>query len=187
MITVNVTDQRLRADLGLLALRLMTGTILVFHGSQKLFGLFGGHGIEGTAGWMESLWIPFPTVSTVLAGGTEFFGGLAFLAGLFVRVFSAPVAFALLVGAWTAHSSFDATKGGMEYPLLLGGTQDKKLAGERLPDLSKVASYPTTIFIGRDGKVRRIYSGFSGPATGEDYEALKTTLRAEIEKLLAQE
>ena len=119
MITVHVTDQRLRTDLGLLALRLMTGTILVFHGSQKLFGLFGGHGIEGTAGWMESLWIPFPTVSTVLAGGTEFFGGLAFLAGLFVRVFSAPVAFALLVGAWTAHSSFDATKGGMEYPLLL--------------------------------------------------------------------
>ncbi len=111
--------QATRTDLGLLALRLMAGTILVFHGSQKLFGFFGGHGIEGTAGWMESIGIPFPVASTVLAGGTELLGGLAFLTGLFVRTFSAPVAFALFVGAWPAHSGFDATKGGMQYPLLL--------------------------------------------------------------------
>ncbi|MFT7169759.1 MAG: putative oxidoreductase [Paracoccaceae bacterium] len=111
--------QNLRTDIGLLTLRLMAGTILVFHGSQMIFGLFGGYGIAGTAGWMESIGIPFATVSAVLAGGTQLIGGLAFLTGLFARTLSAPVAFALLVGALTAHSGFDVAKGGMEYPLLL--------------------------------------------------------------------
>ena len=111
--------QATRTDLALLALRLMTGVVLVFHGSQMLFGAFGGHGIEGTAGWMESLGIPFPTVSTILAGGTEFFGGLAFLTGVLSRALSAPVAFAMVVGALSAHSGFDVTQGGMEYPLVL--------------------------------------------------------------------
>ena len=112
-------QNQLRTDLGLLVLRLMTGTVLFFHGSQKLFAWFGGYGIEGTAGWMESIGIPFPTVSTVLAGGTEFLGGIAFITGLFARTFSAPVAFAMFVGAFTAHSGFDVTKGGMEYPLMV--------------------------------------------------------------------
>lgn len=111
--------RNLRTDLGLLALRLMASSILIFHGSQKLFGLFGGHGIEGTAGYMESIGIPFPTLSTVLAGGAELLGGVAFLTGVFARTLSAPVAFAMVVGAFTAHSGFDVTKGGMEYPLLV--------------------------------------------------------------------
>ncbi|MEM8712381.1 MAG: DoxX family protein [Planctomycetota bacterium] len=109
----------LRHDIALLAVRLMTGSVFVFHGAQKLFGAFGGYGIEGTAGWMESLGIPFPTVSTVLAGGTELLGGVALLAGVLVRLVSAPLAFAMLVGAFTAHSGFDVTQGGMEYPLVL--------------------------------------------------------------------
>lgn len=74
----------------------------------------------------------------------------------------------------------------VDYPLLLGGTSDKKSAALRVPDLSEVAAYPTTIFIGRDGKVRRVYSGFSGPATGEAFEVLKTEFREEIEGLLAE-
>jgi thiol-disulfide isomerase/thioredoxin len=79
-----------------------------------------------------------------------------------------------------------ATRYAVEYPLLLGGTSDKKEAGKRVPDLSNVASYPTTIFIGRDGKVSKIYSGFSGPATGAAFDELKSAFRAEIEGLLAQ-
>ena len=88
--------QTLRTDLGLLALRLMAAAILIFHGSQKLFGLFGGYGIEGTAGYMESIGIPFPTLSTILAGGAEFVGGIAFLTGVLARTLSAPVAFAMV-------------------------------------------------------------------------------------------
>lgn len=111
-----------RTDLALLLIRLMTGTVFVFHGAQKLFGLFGGYGIAGTAGWMESIGLPLPTVSAVLAGGTEFVGGLALITGLYLRVASLPLAFAMLVGAFTAHSGFDVTQGGMEYPLVLAVT-----------------------------------------------------------------
>lgn len=106
-------------DLSLLAIRVMTAIVFLFHGSQKLFGAFGGHGIEGTAGWMESIDIPFPTLSATLAGGTEFVGGIALLTGVLMRTMSLPLAFAMLVGAFTAHSGFDVTQGGMEYPLVL--------------------------------------------------------------------
>ena len=106
-------------DLGLLVLRLAAGSAFVFHGAQKLFGAFGGYGIEGTAGWMASLGIPFPTFSATMAGGTELVGGLALLAGLFTRLLSVPLTITMLVAAFTAHTGFDATKGGMEYPLVM--------------------------------------------------------------------
>jgi putative oxidoreductase len=106
-------------DLGLLAMRLMAGTVFAFHGSQKLFGFFGGHGISGTAGWMESIGIPFGTLSAVAAGTTEFVGGLALIAGLGLRWLGLPLAFTMLVAAFSAHTGFDVQKGGMEYPLVL--------------------------------------------------------------------
>lgn len=59
------------------------------------------------------------------------------------------------------------------YPILLAqfGTSDKKKAQEKLPMLNHVLSYPTTIFIDKKGKVRRIHTGFNGPATGDKYVA----------------
>ena len=79
-----------------------------------------------------------------------------------------------------------AKRYGVKYPLVLGGTSGKKGASESLPDLTKVAAYPTTLFIGRDGTVRKIYSGFSGPATGAAYDELKQGHEKLIEKLLAE-
>ncbi len=79
-----------------------------------------------------------------------------------------------------------ARRYGIEYPLLLAGTSDKAAAAETLPDLTAVISYPTSVFIGRDGKVRKIHSGFSGPGTGEHYEALVAELEGVIETLLAE-
>ena len=55
-------------DFGLLLVRLMVGVVGVFHGGQKLFGLFGGSGIEGFAKFLESLNVPLPLVSY---GGTS--------------------------------------------------------------------------------------------------------------------
>ena len=109
----------LTTDLGLLAIRLMAGAAFAFHGAQKLFGLFGGYGLEGTAGFFETLGIPFPTLSVVLAGGAELLGGLALLSGFGQRLIAAPLAFTMLVAGLTAHSGFDVTQGGMEYPLVL--------------------------------------------------------------------
>ncbi len=106
-------------DAGLLLTRLMLATVFVFHGSQKLFGAFGGYGIEGTAVFFEQLGIPFPTASVVLAGGTEFFGGLALALGLGTRLSALGLTATMLVAAFSAHSGFDGQSGGMEYPLTL--------------------------------------------------------------------
>ena len=59
----------------------------------------------------------------------------------------------------------------IEYPILLAqyGSSNKASAQEKLPMLNQVLSYPTTIFIDKTGKVRKIHTGFNGPATGEKY------------------
>jgi len=72
----------------------------------------------------------------------------------------------------------------IEFPLLLAGVSDKAEAAKALPDLSAIKSYPTSVFIGRDGKVHKIHSGFAGPGTGEHYERLVADMEATIEELL---
>ncbi len=79
-----------------------------------------------------------------------------------------------------------AERHGIEFPLLLAGISDKAAAGETLPDLTSVVAFPTTVFIGRDGRVRRIHSGFSGPGTGEHHDELVKELESLIEELLSE-
>ena len=64
---------------------------------------------------------------------------------------------------------------GVDYPMLLAqfGTSNKSKAQEKLPMLNHVLSYPTTIFIDKKGAVRKIHTGFNGPATGQRYEVFK--------------
>ena len=64
-------------DLALFALHFVVGALFFAHGAQKLFGMFGGYGIAGTAQYMESLGLAPGHLMAILAGGTEFFGGLA--------------------------------------------------------------------------------------------------------------
>ncbi|MBI1827059.1 MAG: DoxX family protein [Planctomycetes bacterium] len=107
-------------DAGLLVIRVMIGIVLIYHGSQKLFGLFGGPGIPGFTQFLEKLQVPAPHIGAVLAACTEFFGGLLILTGLILRVVAVPVIFNMLVGFFTAHKGvFDSQKGGGEYPLTL--------------------------------------------------------------------
>lgn len=107
------------SDLGLALIRAMLAAVFVYHGSQKLFGAFGGPGIDGFAGFLATLGVPFPGLGAVLAGAAELGGGLALAAGLLVRWAAVPLVFTMLVGAFTAHTGFDAQAGGMEYPLTL--------------------------------------------------------------------
>ena len=79
-----------------------------------------------------------------------------------------------------------AARYNIEYPLLLAGTSDKQEAAATLPDLTAVVAYPTSIFIGRDGKVKKIHTGFSGPGTGKHHEELVKDLESTIEELLAE-
>jgi peroxiredoxin len=75
---------------------------------------------------------------------------------------------------------------GIEYPLLIAGENDRDQAQKLLPQLSAVLAYPTTIFIDRTGKVRRVHTGFSGPATGEHYDALRRDFDQTVRALLAE-
>lgn len=70
---------------------------------------------------------------------------------------------------------------GIEFPLLLAGTSDLR---KPLADLSEVDIFPTMLFIGRDGLVRKVHTGFLGPSAGVHYERQIAQLEADIEKLL---
>jgi thiol-disulfide isomerase/thioredoxin len=78
------------------------------------------------------------------------------------------------------------SKIGIDYPVLLAqyGGADKVMAQEKLPMLNHVLSYPTSIFIDKKGKVRKIHTGFNGPATGEKYTEFKNEFESFIAELL---
>ena len=68
------------------------------------------------------------------------------------------------------------------YPVLIAGLADKAKASKALPLLDRVRSYPTTIFVDSKGEIRGVHTGFTGPATGKEYEALKKKFEDLIEK-----
>jgi thiol-disulfide isomerase/thioredoxin len=72
------------------------------------------------------------------------------------------------------------------YEFVIAGTSDKEKAAETLPMLNKVIAFPTTIFIGKDGKVKHIRTGFEGPGTGIYYEQFKERFNQVINELLAE-
>ena len=104
-----------------LALRLGGGVIFAAHGAQKLFGWFGGYGLEGTGQFFDSVGLAPGYLMALLAGAAEFFGGLALILGLLVRPAAASLAFAMLVAIFSVHFSkgFFMDKGGYEYALAL--------------------------------------------------------------------
>ena len=86
-----------------LALRLAAGVIFMAHGAQKLFGWFGGHGLEGTGQWMASIGLEPGLLMATLAGGAEFFGGLALILGLLVRPAAVVLAVTMVVAILAVH------------------------------------------------------------------------------------
>lgn len=75
---------------------------------------------------------------------------------------------------------------GTQYPTLIAGPADKARATVAFGALDEVRAYPTTIFVDRDGDVRAIHTGFSGPATGEEHERLKRKFVSLVEELLSE-
>jgi len=74
----------------------------------------------------------------------------------------------------------------IDYPVLLAGTSDKAAASQTLPMLNRVIGFPTTIFIDKQGKVREIHTGFSGPGTGPYYDQFVEDFNRLVDKLLAE-
>jgi putative oxidoreductase len=107
------------ADVGLLLLRLVVGGLLMGHGSQKLFGWFGGHALEGTGGWLESMGMHPGKFWATMAGSGEFFGGALLVLG-FLHPLGSIAVMAVMTMAWIkAHAGKPiwSTEGGAELPL----------------------------------------------------------------------
>ena len=110
-----------QAGISALLLRVPVGLILAAHGSQKLFGWFGGYGLEGTGQWMASIGLEPGFLMALLAGSAEFFGGLAVAAGLLTRPAALLTAFTMLIAIFSVHidNGLFMANNGYEYALTL--------------------------------------------------------------------
>jgi len=70
------------------------------------------------------------------------------------------------------------------YPILIAGTTDDGKVQKTLPQLVNFGAFPTTIFIGRDGRVSKIHAGYTGPATGERFPQVQKELDQIVRDLL---
>jgi putative oxidoreductase len=112
-------------DTAALLMRGVLGYVFVAHGAQKLFGWFGGGGIDGTTGFFTSIKIPAPKLMAIASGLAEFFGGIAIIVGL-LTVVASLLLIVDMVGAIAAfthsHGFFvESPDGGWEINFVLLG------------------------------------------------------------------
>ena len=108
-------------DLGLLLIRVVFGLVFAAHGAQKLFGWFGGYGIAGTGGFMESLGFRPGKAFATAAALSEFFGGLLLAVGFLGPVGPALLLSVMFVAGVTVHrkNAFFVATNGLEHPLIM--------------------------------------------------------------------
>ncbi|MCL4369297.1 MAG: DoxX family protein [Chloroflexi bacterium] len=108
-------------DIGLLILRLVLGLVFIAHGSQKLFGWFGGGGIAGQVRLANNLGMRPPLFWALVSASGEFFGGLGILVGLLTPIAAIGIIGSMLVAIIKVHWSkgFWNAKGGIEWPIML--------------------------------------------------------------------
>ena len=109
-------------DAGLLIARLVFGLLMAAHGAQKLFGWFGGYGLAGTGGFLESLGFRPGRFFAIANGLAEFGGGLLVALGLLGPVGPAVILSVMIVAAGSVHlkNGLFAASNGIEVPLLYG-------------------------------------------------------------------
>ncbi|CAD6365891.1 Putative oxidoreductase MhqP [Shewanella hafniensis] len=115
-----------------LALRIPIGIILIAHGAQKLFGWFGGYGLEGTGQWMASIGLTPGYLMALMAGSSEFFGGLFLLLGLLTRPTALVLSFTMVVAIFSVHigNGLFLANNGYEFGLaLLAATASLAISG----------------------------------------------------------
>ena len=109
------------AGFAALALRIPVAIIFIAHGAQKLFGSFGGYGLEGTGQWMASIGLEPGYQLALLAGSAEFFGGIALLIGLLARPAALMLSVTMVVAIFSVHfaNGLFMTSNGYEFALAL--------------------------------------------------------------------
>lgn len=105
-------------SLGILLIRLVLGAVFIYYGGQHLFGLFGGRGLHQFALQIKTDGFPIlpPTVWAAISGGTEFFGGILLVAGLFSRVVAIPIIIDQIFALWVMRRE---GFGGVDFNLAL--------------------------------------------------------------------
>lgn len=141
-------------ETGLAILRGTVGLLLGAHGAQKIFGWFGGPGIQGWQGAIEGMNLRPPSLWAWLSAGTELFGGLLFALGIVTPFAAAALIVNLLMAVTLVHweNGFFNSRGGYEFPLTLAvaalviglaGPGAYAFGPQELAGLD-----PTTIFVG---------------------------------------
>jgi putative oxidoreductase len=106
-------------EVGLFVIHAVIGSFVAAHGSQKLFGILGGYGLEGTGQYLEGFGLRPGKLFAFAAGSAELVGGLALAAGFFMPGAATLIAATMLVAARTDHAGkgFWIYNGGYEYAL----------------------------------------------------------------------
>lgn len=107
LLALDATALPVDVDVGLLVLRVLVGVPFSLHGFQKLFGWFGGGGIDGTAGWFRSLGFGDGRLAALAAGTSEIAGGLGIAVGLLT-----PLAAAAMIGTMTVAAYVNNAENG---------------------------------------------------------------------------
>ena len=104
-----------------LALRIPVGVIFIAHGAQKLFGWFGGYGLDATGQWMDSIGLGPGFIMALLAGSAEFFGGLFLLLGILTRPSAIALSITMVVAIFSVHfeNGLFMANNGYEFGLVL--------------------------------------------------------------------
>lgn len=108
-------------DTGLLIIRVVLGLLMVGHGAQKLFGWFGGYGLKGTGGWLDSIGVKPGVLMALAAGLSEVVGGLLFAAGLWTWLGAVLLIIPMIMAIVKVHGANGlwSTQNGYEYNLVL--------------------------------------------------------------------
>jgi putative oxidoreductase len=108
-------------ELGLLVLRVVVGALFVGHGAQKLFGVFGGHGLSGTAGFFDQIGLRPGRLHAVAGGVAELTGGLLLALGLVTPLASLLLTAVMTAAIFSVHlrNGLWVTANGYEYNLVL--------------------------------------------------------------------
>lgn len=111
------------SSLSLLFVRIALGAVFIAHGGQKLFGLWGGPGLQGFAGSLAGLGLKPAIFWALLAAGGEFFGGIMVLLGLYARLGAFLITCVMAVAIYNVHwkNGFFLSNGGFEYTFALSG------------------------------------------------------------------
>jgi putative oxidoreductase len=111
-------------DLALLVLRLVVGLFFAGHGAQKLWGAFGGHGVQGTAQFFESIGVRPGRRNAVFAGWSEFLGGALLALGLFTPLAALLIISVMTTAVLSVHAKNGpwVSDGGFEYNFVLIAT-----------------------------------------------------------------